>query len=1136
MFIMPMSAVGFGAHYGVTGYEPAGALMLDGSADYLSWTPASAGNHKTFTISAWVKRSKLGAAQGIIGTAPDGNNFFDIRFDASDRLEVGQYSTSSYDLQYVSTAVFRDTSAWVHLVVVVDTTAGTGNRIKYYINGTAVTVFTTSSEPSVNLDTDFLATNKIILGGRSDNGTLNLPFSGYLADVIVLDGTATTDCSEFGETDSDTGIWVPKDPSDISSFGTNGFWLGFKNPSEDADGVGKDNSTDTIRELHSTGTVIGDMTDHGGIAAGFNNSTGANTVSASKATPLDASGGGTTPPSIYYYVGKNWGSTKTLTGCTVYGATNLYGFRHISGAVNIQLIGHSSDAPASGTVLYTSGDISGAAGQSHHIPTASITTTTAYQYHWVGIRVKDSGMPSLYISEVDFYTDGDEVPNSFTPTSMGANNIAVDGPANSTTAETTLYPSWNPLEVPSNSNITYSNQNLTIVNTSSTAENTALAIPFPTSGKTYVEMILDARSSSSTAPAFGLIAKPSAAFSTGDDVWLVPDSASGDEYDLYVDDSLVTEDYMTIAVGSVIQICYDADSGKVWFGDDNTFVGAPASGTGQAGTLTVSGVTYYLAVRLRNNAKVTIKQEANFSHTPPSGFSALTSTVTGVGNYATWNPLSDDGGGVALSDGNLNANRTGDPGTIQATIALPESGKWAWQSTIDEQDVAFHGIMGYDQLGTAFGGSPAGNTGYVACMIYHSTQGSELNKETSNVSTGLTDFVATDTIEILVDVDSATMDVKRNGSAHGSQITGIAIQKPWIPFIGSGQQMDYGATDFGQNGYTPSDSTYKTLHTGNMPEPAVANYEDEYYIEAGISHTNGSTTAVTLPKTVAGGAAVIIKRTDSTGNWYMANTVRGTNKFFVLNTASAEDTSTWSDQNLTGTTLTLPSSLASGTYMIQVMYVGSFCQIKSFTGDATNGTFAFDSALDSAPGMMFILNSADTNSQTIFHSGVGATTILQMDNTAVASDFTSSTFFQNTAPSASTVTVGTSNDTNGDGDTMTYIALANSGPYRFGEVTSNGTSGDDFIVNVDGFPQAKFVKKHDQVEGWYFSAYAIDGHNPTKYMNLDSTIAPATDVAYDHLATGFKSRDTTTSTRGSGHSLVWGAFGITPLASNNRAR
>ena len=71
-------------------WVPKGAIWLDGSADYLNWDPSGAGNQKTFTFSAWVKRCKLSSAQGIIGTAPDGNNFFDIRFNAQDRLEVGQ--------------------------------------------------------------------------------------------------------------------------------------------------------------------------------------------------------------------------------------------------------------------------------------------------------------------------------------------------------------------------------------------------------------------------------------------------------------------------------------------------------------------------------------------------------------------------------------------------------------------------------------------------------------------------------------------------------------------------------------------------------------------------------------------------------------------------------------------------------------------------------------------------------------------------------------------------------------------------------------------------------------------------------------------------------------------------------------
>ena len=172
------------------------------------------------------------------------------------------------------------------------------------------------------------------------------------------------------------------------------------------------------------------------------------------------------------------------------------------------------------------------------------------------------------------------------------------------------------------------------------------------------------------------------------------------------------------------------------------------------------------------------------------------------------------------------------------------------------------------------------------------------------------------------------------------------------------------------------------------------------------------------------------------------------------------------------------------------------------------------------------------------HKSLGGTKYLHPYSTDDVQ--TNSVGWNDTAASTTQITVGTHNGVNRDGDAMIVYAWANSGPYRFGEVTSNDTSGNDFMVNVGGFPQTKFVKKHNAAEGWYFSAFAIDGYNPTKYMNLNSDIAAAPDVAYDHLSNGFKSRDTTTSTRGKTgstfHELVWGAFGIQPIALNNRAR
>ena len=84
---------------------------------------------------------------------------------------------------------------------------------------------------------------------------------------------------------------------------------------------------------------------------------------------------------------------------------------------------------------------------------------------------------------------------------------------------------------------------------------------------------------------------------------------------------------------------------------------------------------------------------------------------------------------------------------------------------------------------------------------------------------------------------------------------------------------------------------------------------------------------------------------NSTSDWYVVDTVRGVNKYILWNEQDAEDTSAWSDQNLTSTTLTLPSALATGTYLIECFYVGSYFQIKAFTGNASATAISFDSAL-----------------------------------------------------------------------------------------------------------------------------------------------------------------------------------------------
>ena len=195
------------------------------SADsaYLNRTPASVGNRRTFTWAAWIKRSSLATSDQYIFGAY-GTKFEVLRFEPNtDRLQLLLNGGSAANL--ITTQVFRDFSAWMHLTLAVDTTQGTAsNRIKLYVNGTQVTTFSTSTYPSQNYDSDYNNTVEHQLGALLSSGFYN----GYLADIYFIDGTALTP-SAFGETDATTGVWVPK--AFTGTYGTNGFKLNFSNNS-----------------------------------------------------------------------------------------------------------------------------------------------------------------------------------------------------------------------------------------------------------------------------------------------------------------------------------------------------------------------------------------------------------------------------------------------------------------------------------------------------------------------------------------------------------------------------------------------------------------------------------------------------------------------------------------------------------------------------------------------------------------------------------------------------------------------------------------------------------------------------------------------------------------------------------------
>ena len=205
------------------------------SADsaYLNWTPSSAGNRKTWTWSGWVKRAALGSNQWIIAVGSS-TEYTIIRFNSTDTLEYVRVVSSAIDAQKISSSVYRDPSAWYHVIIVEDA-LNTISRI--YVNGLEVSYSTNDNPSNVNgaVSNSVVHTISGTLSGVGTNY-----FNGYLAEIHFIDGQALTP-SSFGETDSITGRWKAKAYS--GTYGTNGFYLKFANNSgATATTLGKDSS------------------------------------------------------------------------------------------------------------------------------------------------------------------------------------------------------------------------------------------------------------------------------------------------------------------------------------------------------------------------------------------------------------------------------------------------------------------------------------------------------------------------------------------------------------------------------------------------------------------------------------------------------------------------------------------------------------------------------------------------------------------------------------------------------------------------------------------------------------------------------------------------------------------------------
>jgi hypothetical protein len=636
---------------------------------YLNRTNSTPTSGSTFTVSFWVKRGTLGANQTLMsGTRP--GNFDRIYLTNTDTL-IYQWNDGSSNLLYLETTqVFRDPSAWYHIVVVTNTTQATSsNRAAIYINGVQVTAFSTATYPSQNATSYLNASGVAVNLGRTITGTFYL--DGYLTEVNFVDGAALTP-SSFGTFNS-YGVWQPITYG--GSYGTNGFYLPFtQNTTSTYGGTFNGSSqylTVPASSLFAPGT--GDFTIEAWVstASATNGQlvwsqtvSGTNyflfAVDASSqvaALVATTSGGGTGITSGANFVVGSWNHIAAVRQsgivtvyCNGIGGTPTSNTMDINNTSYVPTIARYTHTGSlyfngvisnlryvKGTAVYTSNftpptspltAISGTSFLSLQNATIIDNSTNALTITNNGSVVTTVQYPFNVGSSVG--KDQSPMNNNWTQNNIslitGATYDSVTDVPTLTSATVANYAVLNPLFGTSG---TLASANLQ-VSGSGVGNTQRLSTISVSSGKWYCEITMTTLTTADPRIGFSNILDASAVSqypgqsATSYAIYTYSPNSFTQKYN---NASATNTNATPFAQGDILGIAIDLDSGKIWFAKNNTWVdsGSPSAGTNPAYT----GLSGTFAAALHSSgsgSSATLSAnfgQQPFTYTPPSGFVAL---------------------------------------------------------------------------------------------------------------------------------------------------------------------------------------------------------------------------------------------------------------------------------------------------------------------------------------------------------------------------------------------------------------------------------------------------------------------------------------------------------------------------------
>jgi hypothetical protein len=565
---------------------------------YLERNFGSAGNQRTFTISLWFKNTLDSNGQRTFFTAQENSPFKDkftkLWLGSGHTLHFDERDGGSDIWELNSTALFRDPSAWYHLVARVDTTQSTAaDRVRLYVNGTQITDFSSAVYPSQNALVKFVNVNnaKNFIGRYLDNSYEYL--DAYVADIYFIDGLSL-DPTSFGAFD-DNGVWQAATYS--GTYGTNGYHLlDFANEStvgHDSSGNNNDFTANNILTSVTTYSTLGSFSASGSQVGGplsyaYDSSTGTVGGSTSGITMWGRSGGTATQSGL---------SIPVTSSVVVYYNVN------VSGA-SISLNGSSKSAgvPSGGnttigTLTWSASDLS------NTLTSISISSPNLGVGVYVpAIQVDGSFLTDQSARDLDVLFD---VPTNGTQSDTGAGG-EVSG----------NYPLLNPSFGPSTT--TLSNGNLEYTNSARHLARSTIATP--QSGKWYFEAevtgettgggdhgvgLIVASESDSTAGYVGQLSTAYGYYGDGNKY----NNGSGSSYG------------SSFGPGDIIGCAFDADGGNLYF---------YKNGVAQnSGTAAFTGLTdeYFFAIENGTGGTMAVNfGQRAFAYSAPSGYKTLCTT------------------------------------------------------------------------------------------------------------------------------------------------------------------------------------------------------------------------------------------------------------------------------------------------------------------------------------------------------------------------------------------------------------------------------------------------------------------------------------------------------------------------------